>query len=261
MFSINVLLFGDYPHLAKRCLSSIVAAVDPAYLAEIRIGLNASSPETRKYVLSLAQVSEIPFHVYEEVTGTNVLKYPMMRRMFYDPKRPMPSTVKNVMWFDDDSYIKDPRNFLANVHTEFEAHKERCPLMGSVYLPGFLWTPQEQFMIASQPWFTGRDLKAQPKFITGGWWVASLEFLASVDYPFRELWHNGGDTILGEVVRQQGKELHHYRDNVAINADAFGKESKAQRRGVTTRRPFILPPPYDYSHHDFEVNVVSNREV
>lgn len=257
MFSVNALVFGDHPELAKRCLNSIARSADKDLVAEVRVGMNAACDETRAFVFDLMEKAPCPFFVYEEVTGSNVMKYPLMRRMLYDVEHPIPADqVPNVMWFDDDSFIVNGDRFWTDADTEFE--RCCCPMMGSVYFPGFYWTPEERAAISRQPWYNGRDTSTQTKFVTGGWWVADLEFLSEIDYPFRELRHNGGDTILGEVLRQRGQRPHHYRDNVAINADKDGKESKSVRRGLTTKRPFQLPPPYDYSHHDFAVKVRHN---
>jgi hypothetical protein len=257
MFSVNVIVYGNYPELAKRCLYSIARSADPKLVAEVRVGMNDVCEETRDLVFDLMEKAPCPFFVYQELAGMNVMKYPLMRRMIYDPEHPIPvSQVQNLMWFDDDSFIVNGEKFWADADAEFE--RCGCPMMGSVYLSGYNWTPEERVAIAAQPWFKGCDYSTRVKFVTGGWWVADLEFLAEVDYPFRELKHNGGDTILGEVVRQSGKRPHHYRDNVAINADKDGKESKSTRRGVTTQRPFQVSPPYDYSHHDFQVRVRHN---
>lgn len=257
MFSVNLIVYGDHPDLAARCLGSIVNSADPELVAEVRVGMNAVCEATRDLVLSAMHSAPLPFLVYEEVTGANVMKYPLMRRMIYDPARPIPTEkVDRVMWFDDDSYVIAGHRFWADADHAFRT--ARCPVMGSVYFPGFYWTPAEKAAYRQQPWYTGQLTDTQTKFVTGGWWVADLEFLSKWDYPFRELKHNGGDTVLGEVLRQQKLRPHHFRDGVAVNADATGRESKAVRRGVTTKRAFELPPPYDYTHHDFKVRVLTN---
>jgi len=251
MFSVNVLLYGSYTWLAKRCLSSIVVPGTEDFIAELRIGLNAVCPETRQYVADLMQTAPYPVYVYEPEGRVNALKYPLMRKMFYDPARPIPT--KHVMWFDDDSFVRCPE-FWQDIAEE--VNNTDSPLIGSVYRPGFFWSKDEVALFKEQPWFTGIDCSSKPKFITGGWWVADLNFLAKFDYPFRVLLHNGGDTIMGEVLRQQGKVPHHYQRGVAINADEQGRESNAKRRGVTTSRPFAVPAG---PSPEFEVNVTTNR--
>lgn len=257
MFSVNALVYGKHPDLAERCVGSIHRSLDPALVAEVRVGMNAACPETRDVVLGMQAACPVPFYVYEEVTGANVMKYPLMRRMLYDPVHSIPHPrVDKVMWFDDDSCVVNGNGFFARAAAAFAAGGS--PLMGAPYHAGYRWTDTERAAFAAQPWFTGQPLSPMPLFITGGWWVADLEFLAKWDYPFRELRHNGGDVLLGEVLRQQGRKPHEFRAGVAINADAMCRESSAKRRGLTTRRPFERPPPYDYRHHDFEVRVTCN---
>jgi hypothetical protein len=260
MFSVNLLVYGNYPELAARCLGSIVKTADPTLVAEVRVGMNEVCDATRDLVTAAMDSSPVPFYVYEEKkSGANVLKYPMMRRMLYDPQHPLPYQWQpRVMWFDDDSYVKGGKEFWRKAADAFEA--AGSPLMGSCYHACYHWTDAETRAFYGQPWYGRQPVSPMPMFVTGGWWVADLEFLSKWDYPFRELRHNCGDIILGEVMRQQGLKPHHYRDGVAINADANGVESAAKRRGVTTRRPFEKPPPYDYSHHDFEVTVTCNSK-
>lgn len=257
MFSVNVLVYGNHPELAARCLGSIARTIDRDLVAEVRVGMNEVCPATKDLVLAAMQSAPVPFYVYEEAAGKNVLKYPMMRRMLYDVQHPLPwQHQPRVMWFDDDSYVKGGKEFWRNAADAFEAGGQ--PLMGSVYHACYHWTDVETRAIYAQPWYGRRPVSPMPMFVTGGWWVADLEFLSKWDYPFRELRHNCGDIVLGELLRQQGHRPHAFREGVAVNADERGIESAAKRRGVTTRRPFEKPPPYDYTHHDFQVRVTCN---
>lgn len=257
MFSVNALVYGNHPELAARCLGSIANSYDKSLVAEVRVGMNAACEATRDLVFSAMESAPVPFLVYEEPTGANVMKYPLMRRMLYDPQHPIPERVTHVTWFDDDSFLINGGKFWLHCVEAIERHNP--DVLGSVYYPGYFWTPEERRAFAQQPWYTGQLTDTKPKFATGGWWAARLEFLAKMDYPVRELRHNGGDVLLGEMVRQAGGKLLHHRTGVAINADERGNESKARRRGVTSKRPFEVPPPYDYTHHDFAVRVTRNR--
>src|SRR4051812_533765 len=64
-FSVCVLLYGDYPDLAERCLESIALLSDEK--VEIRIGMNAVSETTRRFALNVFEV--------ENQRGRNVLLY------------------------------------------------------------------------------------------------------------------------------------------------------------------------------------------
>jgi hypothetical protein len=58
------------------------------------------------------------------------------------------------------------------------------------------------------------------RFATGGWWVANMDFLRRWDYPFKALHHNGGDSILGEVLRQQGLTPKHWAEGLRCHCEA-----------------------------------------
>lgn len=269
MFSANVLLYGDYPDLAARCLKSIATSKRAGLVREIRVGLNAVGERTAGLVAAFLESCPVRCHVFKERHGRNVHKYPMMRRMLYDPELELAPGATHVVWFDDDSFLLEDLNDedcgVTHSARSFwerladQVSRSQSQVIGSVYFPGYHWNEHEQAAIKAQPWYRGVGLTTKPKFVTGGWWVADYGFLRTWDYPFKELRHNGGDVILGELLRQRGLEPHHFRTGVAINADPGGAESKAPRRGDTTPRPFEKPPPYDYSHHDFEVDVRTKR--
>jgi hypothetical protein len=251
MFAVNVLLYGDYPRLAARCLDSIVTP-DNRFnaISELRIGLNSPGADTIAIVDRIVKSSKFPVTVFAEVSGLNVGKYPLMRKMFYQV--PMLESVDYLMWFDDDSYVVDPDKFWPLVC-------EKAPtadVLGSLYYPAYEWSDKEKSAFALQPWFTGMSLTPRPKFATGGWWVANRKFIERCDYPVKELYHNGGDVLLGEIVRQQNAKLLSHRKHVAINANESGVESRAVRRGITTSRAFVCVVP-----KDFAIAVTDNREI
>lgn len=254
MFSVNVLMFGQHHSLAVRCLESIIQTADWSLISDVRVGLNAVGRGTHDYVQDASSRVKAPLHVYREESDKNVMKYPLMRRMLYDHERPIEAPY--VMWFDDDSYIGYDTTpaWWATVAGLFTPG---IVAVGSKYRPAYDWNVHEKAAIAAAPWYDGCALTTRPLFCTGGWWAARKEFLAEWDYPFRELRHNGGDVILGELIRQRGRAIAQFNTGVRINADATGRESAAARRGVTTARPFQAPPPYAYDHHDFRCVVES----
>lgn len=251
MLSICVLLYGPHPELARRVLGSIVGSDPPEYVVtDLRIGLNAVSPETRDYVFHLAgtQLLHLPVTIYEP--PRNVGKYPLMRRMFYDPRQPL---ADHVMWFDDDSYILhgygpawwQEVHGLARRYTQI-GQRWKIPQRGQQYLG-----------IQAQPWYTGQPVFPHYKFgfCTGGWWVASTPFLHCWNYPFPEIFHNGGDSILGELMRQQQRPVLHYDQGVKIN-----EGGRRGRRGIgVALREEVYPwqngtpgAGPDLSHHNFD---------
>lgn len=249
MFSICALLYGDHLPLAKRCLDSIVRHAEWEMVSDIRVGLNAVGADTLSYVMSLTV--PCPLRIYSEVDGRNVYKYPLMRRMFYDPDCPLPS---RVMWFDDDSYFKPEVN--ANWWLELLSVVKLSTVIGSIYtIPR--WRTGQVNGIRFQPWYRGQRIKPVPTFCTGGWWVADTAFLTEFDYPFKELIHNNGDVLLGELCNQQGRTLRHFNRGVAINTKLEGgAESSAKRRGESSLWPWQNGYQYDPAIHAFRVRVI-----
>lgn len=264
-FSVCVLCFGDYPALAKRCINSILQGLDGNLVVDIRVGLNAAGDKTRDFVLSsLGEASRSgklagSAFVYEPTDRLNVLKYPLMRRMFYDDKRPIEAS--HIMWFDDDSCLVGLPGLRHSWWGKVWEASQLAHMIGDLWSLHFQGKVREG--IKAQPWHTGKPwLKLHGKdimrFATGGWWTAWAEVIQKHNYPWPELQHNGGDCILGEMLRQQNLALHKFRDGLWINADAKGKQSGAKRRGVTQRPlwyDYRSDQQPDFSHHEFDLTV------
>lgn len=258
-FSVNVLFYGDHQPLAARCLNSILAAADWSLIDEFRFGLNAVSDATRNYLETTAR-ERIPkmVHFYEPKDGKNVGKYPLMRRMFFDPQPYRRMTSQRIMWFDDDSFLTTQdagwwqRVWQKAKDSTLLGVKYRISLRGRQHLG-----------IKHQPWYTMRPSVGQGMtvhFCQGGWWVAPRAELEFYDYPFKELHHNGGDVMLGVLARQQGWEITSYTEGIATNADDTAVNSTAKRRGLDTQPlwvdfdPTVMPT---FTHQQFEVTVGS----
>lgn len=243
--TICVLLYGDYLELASRCLNSIL----PNDGIPVIVGMNACSEATGTYVEELRK--RFPTQVSVVKSATNIHKYPMMRRMFYGPGSAIRTT--HVAWFDDDSYltasVADWNQHVSSRFGEFE-------LLGSVYTQPLQGCQAD--WIEDQPWYRGQSVRVKAtdsqrqrrqrpnpyrvRFVTGGYWVATMQHLRMYDWPWpQRLDHNGGDVMLGEMYRQQNLRVVHDKYGVAINADRDGRESKAVRRGYTSR-----PIGFDY---------------
>lgn len=236
-FHICVLLYGNHAHLAERCLRSIVRRYWANRTVDVRVGFNDACGATYHIASEVA-------YSYPRWWGIraphNVGKYPLMRRMFYD----RPLTGSHVIWFDDDSYwdYEDwPKWWMRLLHA-LDEHD----VIGSLYK---LSTPvfNQRFKagwpgIREQPWFTGKKPPTREglAFPTGGWWVTRTEILQKHDWPPVELHHNGGDTLFGELCRQQGYKIGQFNTGVRINADAEGRESRGDRRGLSK----TSPPPF-----------------
>jgi len=254
-FSVNALFYGDHPDLAARLLKSLLATADWSLVDDVRFACNECCDKTRQYVYAVASSLPVRSLVYGEKDGRNVGKYPLMRRMLYEQgDRALRST--HVMWFDDDTYLTGDRSWWKTVWDLAQQHT----LLGSTY--SIRQRGNQHVAIRKQPWFTGKPVGANHRywFCTGGWWVAEREVLTRWNYPWPELHHNGGDSVLGELCRQQGYSIHKFNEGVAINADEQGVESAAKRRGMETRwiwQNYTDGQVPDLSHHDFECVVAS----
>jgi hypothetical protein len=223
-FTVCALLYGNYPDLARRCLEPVFELCGSGRV-DLRIGMNEVSEETRDYVADSA-----PSDAEVISADPQILKYPMMRRLFYDK----PVSTDYVMWFDDDSYVKAD-NF-ADWLDSVEEAMASCDMLGSVYT--IAYTPSQKQWCAKQPWYAGKSIPDRPQFATGGWWCIKTQVLNTFGWPISELQHCGGDVALGVLLHQHGLRLRHFREGVAINANSEGKESAAERRGASkTAKP------------------------
>jgi hypothetical protein len=225
-FTVCALMYGDFPHRAERCLRPLRPLMD-AGLIELRVGCNAVSDRTMEVVMSMAPHGQnAAFHVVNH--AENILKYPMMRRLFgLEGGLPRIELTNRVMWFDDDSYIKDPDP--ARWLDRVEEKMQGADMIGSLYRIGL--THSQRKWIADQPWFTGKPIPNVATFATGGWWVLPAPIVYQYNWPVPELKHRGGDVMLGQLCLQNGLRLVKFNEGVAINADAEGRESKSPRRG------------------------------
>lgn len=231
-FTVCVLCYGEYPQLAKRSIGSIVAAM-PHATVPVRLVLagNAVCDETRTYLRSVVEAGHAAARdLY--LSPENIHKYPMMRRIFHDPERLI--TTPFVMWFDDDSYIDAPRVLGRPWFDLVYEVAQETDLLGSLYTRRVVGGQPE--WLQTQPWYNGKPIARgeRVRFATGGWWVLRTEIIYRHDWPIPELDHCGGDMMLGELCRQQGYRMTHFNTGVRINADIFGRESRAARRGFSS---------------------------
>lgn len=255
--TICVLLYGDHPSLAQRCLNSLMVSPPPDGMADFRLGLNTISLETRQVVTewTRAWTGRPPVIWYEPQYGPQQkpLKYPLMRRMFHDPQHPLGTAV---MWFDDDSYLVGTTPAWWQLVREKLAHYD---MLGQLWY----WKVQP----GQREWFNqstwcqqGTPYVHRWQFCQGAWWCLHRRWITQLDWPPLELRHFGGDSLLGEILRHRQASLGKFDTCVRINADERGKHSGAPRRGTLQPAEKAIardwtggPLPTD--HHDFEVQV------
>lgn len=226
-FTVAVLLFGDYPKLAERCLSSLRRSLPSPRVADFRLGMNAVCAETRRiaenFAKGTADACGVPVTAYDCLQ--NRFKYPLMRKMLHGSQ-----LASWTVWFDDDSYLTvGPEwwDWLAKA-------TEAADMLGKIYHAGA--SLDRNNWVKRQPWYSGDLLplehhgKPAFKFATGGWWAIRSQILTDWDWPSRELVHRGGDSMLGELLRQRNYRLVDFHHGVRINADESGIHSTAPRR-------------------------------
>lgn len=264
--TLGILFYGDYPQLAQRCLASLRPALaSKSPVQDIRIGFNAVSDRTRRYVEAWGREQARRPCVVRTFTpegNVNVGKYPLMRRMIGLSRctTVLPTPEELWMWFDDDTFLSP---FREDWWSQVLAAAARASMLGQLWkmpLQGNQWA-----WVQSQPWYRA-EVGLPPvvrcchgkcdrgfRFCQGAWWVIWTSLLFRFDWPCLDLHHNGGDSMLGELCRHQKLVLRQFDVGVRINADAQGRHSKSVRRGLHQGRVGwnYAGQPLDRSHQDF----------
>jgi hypothetical protein len=214
--TICVLLYGDYVELAKRVLGSIQRYC-PRSQYRLVVGANAPGVRTEGLVRGLREAGAIDHLI---VSGRNLQKCPMMRRMFRVVRTPW------IWWFDDDSYVVSPTALETWLHHARRADPAAV-LWGQEALCGdsqvFVDLPDPVRFVRSAPWSRGLPPPAwRPGgkgefnfrglgvgdgrwfFVLGGCWLIRTAAVRALDWPDRRLRRLGDDVFLCEAIRQHG---------------------------------------------------------
>jgi len=218
---ICILFYGaeeQHFKLAQRVLNEPMRCLAKRNI-EFRFGCNAVGAATTDFLL--CQIAEHFQNATLFHSPENILKYPMMRRMFHEsPIRP-PIT----MWFDHDSYLKpgiDVDDWLRRVVKHFDG----CDMVGSVQKSKL--TDDQVEWAKPQWWFTDSD-KTYMSYAIGGWWAVKTDLLRRYDWPAEDFQQKGGDVVLGALLKHQERCLCHFREGVHVNANEAGVEAAAAR--------------------------------
>jgi GT2 family glycosyltransferase len=89
----------------------------------------------------------------------------------------------------------------------------------------WIWRPGELEFIQKASWYKGispEKVRNVPgvTFAQGSYWGIRTDVLRAIDWPDPRLSHNGGDTKLGEAVRQNGYKFKAYSYGVKTNDSA-----------------------------------------
>lgn len=240
-FTCFVLCYGDHTDLAKRCLESIINTAPPGRL-DLRVGANACSDRTLAYLRGLPLT-----RLY--VSTENVKKYPLMRRMFYDPATPIQDNY--LLWFDDDSYVTHPlwlerlAETIAANHDHGARHYGWLHIHDTKMFAKSGHDPRKWFQQSTS--YRGKPLRVRGtkteapngtviEFIPGSFWALHTQTMREADIPEPRLVHNGGDITIGWQVAQAGWKT------VGFNKDRqFVYTSGSPRRGFSERFPWANP--------------------
>ncbi len=234
--TVGVLLYGDHPVLAKRCLDPLWPLHRDGAI-RLRIGCNECGPATLDYLQRNGAYDDQAIGLV--VSAKNIHKYPMMRQLIA-----LAPLTPNFMWFDDDSYVDatGPVQLIGTVADKLG----RYDMVGQVW--GHHLGGRQHLWVKDQPWYGGKPVAPdhRVRFCQGAWWAIRSAHLATYDWPDPALERKGGDVMLGELCRQQGLSIFDVGPGfgVRINADAQGRHSK-----MPTRGPMPVPRPigWDYT--------------
>jgi hypothetical protein len=214
--TICVLVYGDYPRLAQRCLESIFTHCERS-LYRLVVGVNRGGVKTVRYLEGLHERGAIDRLILSPI---NLHKCPMMRRMFEG------ISTEFIWWFDDDSYVTDPRALperlnrarIASADVVMWGQEMFCPHSRGFWeegdaitfvrtalwyrgLPPPFWEPGGKGEFNFQGCGTG---DGNWIFVPGGCWWIRTRAVHELDWPDQRLVILGDDVFLGEAVRQQG---------------------------------------------------------
>jgi len=218
--TICVLLYGDFPDYAARCLNSIFNHVGAD---GIRVWGNAVEQRTEALLdgfidRGLLRIENVV------LSSVNRCKYPVIREFIFNEDYQVRTNY--MMWFDDDSYVATTHpDWLPTVMSRAKRHD----VTGSPFTCSL--TANQKRWARAQPWYRDKPIPMRTLFAVGGWWVARCSTFRAFNWPLPELRHNGGDVVLGELMHQNNLSLGRYSAGVKVNADWDGVEAKAERRG------------------------------
>lgn len=224
---VCALLYGDYPEMHARLLSSMNQTIP--HDTQVRFWCNQVCQPTYDAITKLPSNYKI-----HRMCSVNTPKYKAMRDMFEPIKK---GSWKWLCWLDDDTWFTKTDWF-----EQTATYIERRPVENVSYI-GQKWyvhyLPGQTAFVAKSPWYHGRApelIGGKPgvHFHTGGYWWIKTDLIKRLDWPDPRLSHNGGDTLLGSAMWQLQLPMHHYDYGVKVN--------DAKRRGRSEAPAGSLDP-------------------
>ena len=222
--TVYVLFYGKYFELHKRIIDSLRHNL-PKDDVRLVCWANTVCNETIGMLYGLR-------HEYPNAnlidSDKNVPKYAVMRKLYHGETAP---ETPWILWLDDDTYITKP-DWWEKTKYFLKTTRDACYVGQRWYVHHL--EGQWDFIKAAK-WFRKKEPEMLPTkrrgvtkpgiwFMTGGYVWLRTDVMQMLEWPDERLNHNGGDTLLGEAIRQQGLPRHHFDYGVAVN--------KAKRRGM-----------------------------
>ena len=219
--AVFCLLYGPHPILHERLISSLKRNVPHG--AWVFPWLN-DVPEST-YKLFEPAVSR-NWQLKNVQTGKNVPKYQAMREMFAQVRLLQLQQFKWFVWFDDDSHVVADDWWEKTISFIASKESENICYFGQRWL--WHWRPGQWEFVERAKWSKHLPpviVKGKPglMFATGAYWWLRTDVVQQLNWPDERLVHNGGDTLLGEAIRQNGLPFHNFSYGVKVN--------DARRRG------------------------------
>jgi hypothetical protein len=199
MITFCALLYGAEParfnRYHKRLLRSIVNECE-GYPK--RFWLNQVGPPTRDLAV------ETGGHITDDPTNTS--KYQVIAQTLPQIATPY------ICWLDDDSFFREGSDFGYKLEKRLRA--DPAHFLG-LRLREAYSDVYERYARA-QSWWRGRtpcQLAGQSATLTspGAYWIAKVDTLREIGWPYPELRWRGGDRILGDAMWQAGYELQEHQ--------------------------------------------------
>ena len=232
--TIYVLCYGDYVALHERALDSLNRALPAGEDVNVVVWCNQLSPRAKKAIDHMVGhfAGGSSWHLYPSTENTP--KYQAMRELWWHAHEYFRPQGQWTLWLDDDTYITE-KDWWKKTKLFLQHDPSVCYVGQKWYVHH---QPGQWDFIKAAPWFKGKSPELLPTkkrgvtkpgiwFMTGGYVWLRTDVMRGLDWPDVRLNHNGGDTLLGEAIRQQGLPRHHFDYGVAVN--------KAKRRGLSER--------------------------
>ena len=235
--TVYCLLYGNHFKLHKRLIESLRTNL-PKGLADLIIWCNTVGEETKVYLRTLKFSGSTIF------SDENMPKYKVMGMLFRgEYEKVKAPTTPWVIWFDDDSHIKSADWWKKTLAFIRRKKSENICYLGQPWYVHYL--PGQWRFVESSRWFRdippkkfptkSRTNKPGVRFAQGSYWWLRTDILRKLNWPDWRLNHNGGDTLLGEAIRQQGLPFHEFQYGVKIN-DGKRRGLSEAPAGATNRK-------------------------